>query len=435
MKAHAGLFIRTLSRLGIPVYSDTSGGFFESLEVQDILSLLTLLDNAQQDIPLAAILRSPLFGKPLTDDELVTIRTAALSWGTGLRPVSERSAEADPRFHVAVSAYARDGGDSKLRSRLSDIYARLNRWRQRARRRPLADVIWQIYEESGNLAYAMGLRGGSQRRANLLQLHEYARQFGDFRRQGLYRFLRFIDGLRDAGEDLEPGAAAAPGGDVVRVMTIHRSKGLEFPIVIIAELGKRFNLADARGRILFDRRLGLALDAVDLERRFSYPTLSHRLVSRSIHAESLAEELRIVYVALTRAKNRLVLVGSQPLDRLQKLRDRLTGHQGRLPMSDRLGAGNMMDWILAALACQPEMDVSYIRADADAASQTLFAVRTYDAENMRDWELSLSKAASDAIARGVRRFALSIIRRRRKNRRHSFGSSNAGYPRPTPPNN
>ncbi len=379
MKARAGLFVRTLSRLGIPIYTDTSGGFFESLEVQDILSLLALLDNEQQDIPLAAVLRSPLFGEPLSDDELVAIRTSA------------RGGDADPRFHAAVAAYAQSGGESKLRSRLADIYARLDRWRQRARRRPLADVIWQIYEESGYLAYVEGLRDGRQRRANLLQLHEYARQFGGFRRQGLYRFLRFIDGLRDAGEDLEPGTAAAPTGDVVRVMTIHRSKGLEFPIVILGELGKRFNLDDARGRILFDRQLGLALDAVDLERRISYPTLPHRLVSRSIHAESLAEELRILYVALTRAKRRIVLVGSQSLDRIQKLHDRLRGHDGPLPLSDRLGASGVMDWVLAALACQRDENVSYIAGVAAAVGQPLFAVHTYDGEDMRDWKLEVEQ--------------------------------------------
>lgn len=377
MKARAGLFVRTLSRLGIPVFTDTSGGFFESLEVQDVLSLLALLDNAQQDIPLAAVLRSPFFGPPLTDDELVAVRTAA------------RGPEADPRFHAAVAAYAQTGGNAGLCARLAEIFDCINRWRQHARSRPLADVIWRIYEESGYLAYVEGLRDGHQRRANLLQLHEYARQFGGFRRQGLYRFLRFIDGLRDAGEDLEPGTAAAPSGDVVRVMTIHRSKGLEFPVVILGELGKRFNLADARGRILFDRQLGLALDAVDLDRRISYPTLAHRLVSKSILAESLAEELRIFYVALTRAKERIVLVGSQPLKKLDTLRERLKDHAGPLPLPDRLGAGSVMDWTLAALACQRESEVAYVSGDGVVKGEPLFAVHTYDGENMRDWKLEI----------------------------------------------
>ncbi len=375
MKIRAGLFVRTLSRLGIPVYADTSGGFFESLEVRDLLSLLAILDNEQQDIPLAAVLRSPLFGEPLSDNELVAIRAES------------RGQDADSRFHVAVAEYAQRGADTNLRARLTEIFDRIDRWRQRARRRPLADVVWQIYEESGYLAYVEGLRDGRQRRANLLQLHEYARQFGGFRRQGLYRFLRFIDGLRDAGEDLEPGTAAAPSGDVVRVMTIHRSKGLEFPIVILGELGKRFNLDDARGRILFDRQLGLALDAVDLERRISYPTLPHRLVSRSIHAESLAEELRILYVALTRAKQRLVLVGSKSPSRLQSLRERLRGHEGPLPISDRLGATSAMDWVLSALACQREDQVAQIAGDRDVGGRPLFSVHTYDAEFMRDWKL------------------------------------------------
>lgn len=376
MKARVGTFARTLSRAGIPVHTDTAGGFFQAREVQDLLALLALLDNAQQDIPLAAVLRSPLLGQPLTDDELVTIRIAA------------RGPDADPRFHAAVAEYARSGSDTSLRSRVATLFERIDRWRQCARRRPLADVLWQVYEESGYLAYVEGLDDGRRRRANLLQLHEYARQFGGFRRQGLYRFLRFIDGLRDAGEDLEPGTPAAPGGDVVRILSIHRSKGLEFPIVILGELGKRFNLEDARGGILFDRRLGLALKAVDLERRIAYPTLPHHLVARAIRAESLAEELRIFYVALTRAKQRIILVGSHALDRLPGLRDRLAGHKGPLPLSDRIGAGSVMDWTLAALACQRDGDVLFAPA-GDASGTSLFAVHTYDAESMRDWKLEV----------------------------------------------
>ncbi|HKQ46618.1 MAG TPA: helicase-exonuclease AddAB subunit AddA [Phycisphaerae bacterium] len=376
MKARVGAFARTLSRAGIPVYTDTAGGFFETREVRDLLSLLTLLDNAQQDIPLAAVLRSPLFGQPLTDDELVAIRIAA------------RGPDADARFHVAVAEYARSGSDTSLRPRLANIFERIDRWRQCARRRPLADVLWQIYEESGYLAYAEGLADGRRRRANLLQLHEYARQFGGFRRQGLYRFLRFIDGLEGAGEDLEPGTPAAPGGDVVRIMSIHRSKGLEFPIVILGELGKDFNLQDARGSILFDRKLGLALKAVDLERRITYPTLPHQLVARAIRTESLAEELRIFYVALTRAKQRIILVGSHALDRLQELRDRLAAHRGPLPLSDRLGAGSVMDWTLAALACQPAPMVQLTPADL-VSGAPLFAVCTYDFQCMKDWKLEV----------------------------------------------
>ena len=389
MQPRAGLFLRTLSQLGIPVFADSSGGFFDALEVIDILSLLALLDNQQQDIPLAAVLRSPLFGSALTDNELVEIRTAACGSHPGVP------------FHAAVRNYARQGQDESLRTRLATICDRLRAWRQRVRRRTLADVLWEVYEESGYLAYISGLHDGRQRRANLLRLHEYARQFATFRRQGLHRFLRFINSLQEVGEDLDAGSVVSPSQDVVRVMTIHRSKGLEFPVVILGELGKRFNLRDAQGSILFDRQLGIAMEAVDVDRRITYPTLPHRIVSQAALSESLAEELRVLYVALTRAKERLVLVGTEALSALERDRRRYSGHVGVLPVLDRREAGCMLDWISAAICCQPSEAVSIGDADDDTdlcgtdlcgTGETptpqrcpLFEVRTYDREQMKQW--------------------------------------------------
>ena len=372
-QANAGLFVRTLSRLGVPVFADVSGGFFQAVEVQDILSLLAVLDNQQQDIPLAAVLRSPLFGEALPDSQLAEIAVA----GRKIQP-------AEP-FHAAVRSYARGGSDDTLRSRLTAILDRLSRWRQRIRRRPLADVLWEIYEESGYLAYVAGQREGQQRQANLLQLHEYARGFDAFKRQGLYRFLRFIDGLRDSGQDLEAGSLVSPTADVVRVMTIHRSKGLEFPVVIVADLGKRFNLRDARGSILFDRQLGVAFEAVDLDRRIRYPTLPHYLVSQAATAESLAEEMRVLYVALTRARRRLILVGTAPLDGLEADRERYACQVGPLPLLDRQTAGSMLTWLRKAICCQP---AGIVALPGDTATkECLLVVQTHDAERMKSWTL------------------------------------------------
>ncbi len=392
MRPRAGLLMRTLWRLGVPVFADSTGGFFESLEVLDLLSLLTLLDNQQQDIPLAAVLRSPLFGQTLTDDELVEIRTAV------------RQRRPDTPFHAAVQDYAHRGANQELRLHLASIFDRLQHWRRRVHRRPLADVLWEIFDQSGYLAYVSGLHGGQQRRANLMRLHEYARQFDTFRRQGLHRFLQFITGLQEAGEDLDAGSVVSPSEDVVRVMTVHRSKGLEFPVVILAELGKRFNLADARGAILFDRRLGVALEAVDTKRRITYPTLPHRLVSQAAVYESLAEELRVLYVALTRGQEKLILVGTGSLSTLQRDRRRFAGHVGVLPALDRRTAKSMLHWVTASACCRPPDDISFVegatteqQADSSgapgapgttAASTTkppLFEVHTYDRRQMAEW--------------------------------------------------
>lgn len=370
MQPRAGLFIRTLNRRGIPVYADAAGGMFDHLEIIDILGLLTLLDNRQQDIPLAGLLRSPLMGDPLGDDELAAIRIAA------------RGLDKSTPFHEAVMHYAAKGADELLRGRLRGILERLDEWRQRIRRRPLADVLWEIYESTGYLAHVAALRDGPQRWANLLRLHEYARQFGAFNRQGLNRFLRFIEALRQSERDLEPGQASSAAGDAVRVMTIHRSKGLEFPVVFVCELGKRFNFADAQGNILYDRKLGLAMSAVDLERRITWPTLPHRIVSQAVRTESLAEELRVLYVALTRARERLVLIGTGKTDDVDAALKQWTGYTGPLPLFERQTAQCVMDWIIPAVCSQP---ASSVAVNKDATGATLFAVWTRSHDKMRAW--------------------------------------------------
>lgn len=358
MQPRAALFLRTLTRLGVPAFADSSGGFFEAMETLDMLSLLALLDNEQQDIPLAALLRSPLMGDPLSDDHLVAIRSAP----------GPRQAAAP--FHAAVRDYAAEGADEGLRNRLASILARLHDWRGRIRRRPLADVLWEIYEESGYLAYVSGLKEGAQRRANLVQLHDQARKFGEFQRQGLHRFMVFLDGLREAGEDLDAGSVVSPSNEVVRVMTIHRSKGLEFPVVFIGELGKKINFSAARGTILFDRRLGVAMKAVDLEHRISYPTLPHRLVAQATEMNDRAEEMRVLYVAMTRAKRRLVMVGTMKLAKLEENRQRFAHWSGVLPILERRTAQSMLDWVAAA-TCAPS---------------SLYKVYTYDSFQMSHWQ-------------------------------------------------
>ncbi len=397
MKARTGAIVRTLTRLGVPVFADVSGGLFDSVEVIDILSLMRLLDNEQQDIPLAAVLRSPLLGKPLTDSQLVELRT------TGRAKVP---------FHQAVRDYAEHGPDEGLRSRVSDILASVRHWRASMRRRPVADVLWAFYEQSGYLAYVSGLSEGAQRRANLLQLHAQARKFGTFKRQGLDRFLRFLDAVREEGSDLDSGSVAAPSGDVVRIMTIHRSKGLEFPVVILGELGKRFNKSDARGAILFDRELGLAMESVDVARRVTYPTLPHRLVSKAAEGETLAEELRVLYVAMTRAEDKLILVGTAEAAGEWTPRE---ATPGPLPLLERQGAAGFLTWVSEAIAAQPtatelwhrcpacehtgETPVPQLSTPEDAVCETgsatsdaLFAVRRYAAEEMSRWTMTREAA-------------------------------------------
>lgn len=376
----AGPIADLLSRMGIPAYADARGALFEALEVQDVLSLLQVLDNRQQDIPLAAVLRSRVLGERLSEDDLVSIR----------------GIDRTVPFHRAVNVYAERGADSELRRRVARRLQRIERYRADFRQRPLADALWAVYQETGYLAYVGGLPGGAQRRANLRELHERARQFGTFQRQGLYRFLRFIDLLKDEQRDLRTAPGVMEGQDVVRIMTIHRSKGLEFPVVFVAGLGRRFNLQDAAGRMIFDRDAGIGLKVVDRDRMIDYPSAAHHLVSEQIESVSRAEELRILYVALTRAKERLVLVGSTDLSSVEQARQRWGPSKGAITPLTVLSATTPLEWMIPVLAAATSRDVEWPGdSTGRRAAGPKYRVHLHTQEQMAGWRLDEADASSE----------------------------------------
>ncbi len=387
-KGKANHFERVLRTMGIDVYADLTAGYFASLEVQDVLSLLHVIDNARQDIPLAAVLRSPVLDPPLTESQMVEIRLN------------------DPEvpFHQAVRRYADAGPDAEVRRRLGELYARVDDWRGRLRRQPLADVLWQILTETGYLAYVGGLRNGPQRRANLIRLHERARQFGRFARQGLHRFLRFIEQLEQRGYDPGIAPALSEADNVVRIMSIHRSKGLEFPVVILPDLGKRFNLEDARRTMMFDRQRHIGLPVVDLELGVRYPTLSSVAVADEVARRIRAEEMRICYVAMTRARERLILIGTTPLAGLERQRQRGRIARDSVPLIDLLGASTTLDWFLPAVSSMPDDVARWSSAPrAEDNDEALFTVHQHDTEAVRQWPTP-ERAATGAEA-ALKRFA------------------------------
>ena len=324
-------YAEVLRASGVPVHSESGTGYFDSMEVRDLLALLAVLDNPRQDIPLAAVLRSPLAAIPHAEDALATIRLA----------YSKR----DVPFHDAVVRYATDGKhDDELAAKLRDLLERIERWRLMAQRRPLAELIWDIYDSTGYLAFCAGLRDGEQRKANLIDLHERARQFGSFQRQGLARFLAFLDRLRDES-DLGQSSVATEGENVVRIMTVHRSKGLEFPVVILPDLGKVINMQGCAGSILFDRHAHLGMDVVDETKQVRYPSLASMLVSQRLRQQAMAEELRVLYVAMTRAKEHLILVGTCKEGARESWDARWTNHAGPIPADEVVGARCMLDWL------------------------------------------------------------------------------------------
>ena len=297
-KFNSERFANVLRKMGVPCFSEIGTGFFGSLEVRDVLSLLHTLDNRRQDIPLAAVLRSPLVDLPDAEDVLARVRLMYR--------------DRDIPFFEAVLRYVQYQDDA-IAARLRYLLDQLEEWRRLAHRRPLAELIWQVYTDTGYLAYVSGLHDGEQRVANLLELHRRAGQFDSFQRQGLGAFMQFLKSLEDSGEVGQP-PTLSEADDVVRVMSIHAAKGLEFPVVFLPDCGKAHNLRDTYGPILYDRQVKLALQAVHKEKQIRYPSLVHELARRRIRRASLAEELRVLYVAMTRAKEHLVCVGTAAKD-------------------------------------------------------------------------------------------------------------------------
>ena len=355
-------FSGILRQHGIPVHRDSGTGYFNSTEVRDMLALLHLLDNSQQDIPLATVLRSPLANLSRVEDSLARVRLAYCN------------AENAIPFHEAVTRYAAEQSD-ELAIQLNDFLSRLSTWRTHSRLRPLAELIWRIYDETGYLSFCSGLENGEQRCANLLFLHSKAQQFGGFSRQGLYRFLRFLSRLQNES-DLGLPSILGPGEDVVRIMSVHRSKGLEFPVVFLPDLGKRFNLGNSTGRVLVDRARFVGMPAVDETKQVRYPSLASVLVSERLRQQAMAEELRVLYVATTRAKEHLVLVGTCDAKTPEQWRTLYGSHVGPLSADTVLSAGNMLDWI------------GPVAAATIGAGRHDFSVTLHDTEEITEWSLS-----------------------------------------------
>ncbi|MBN3525899.1 UvrD-helicase domain-containing protein [Paenibacillus apiarius] len=316
-QAWAPLMVEELRLEGIPAYAEFNTGYFRATEVEVVLSLLRVIDNPQQDIPLAAVLRSPIVG--LTAEELAKIRLmgkgsfydavclALQAEADAPQAGAALSAEAElPVLPLSVATAAGRDWTSKIRRFMS----RLEQWRNAARQGSLSELIWQVYRETGYYEWAGGLAGGMQRQANLRALYDRARQYESSSIRGLFRFLRFIDRMRDTGGDLGTARTLGEQEDVVRIMTIHKSKGLEFPVVILAGLSKRFNQQDLTAPFLMHKQLGFGPRYVDEALRVTYPTLPNLAIKRQMRMELLAEEMRVLYVALTRPKEKMILIGT-----------------------------------------------------------------------------------------------------------------------------
>ena len=289
-KSKAPIFESELIGQEIPVYSDMSSVYIDSIEIQTILSLLKIIDNPMQDIPLVMVLRS-FIGK-FTDNELVEIRLA----------------DQNSDFYTAMLK-AKISADINLREKIIRFLEMIDKWREESEHLSLDELIWKIYEETGFIGYVGILPNGELRQANLKMLFERAREYEAVSFKGLFNFIRFIEGLKIGSGDLSSAKIIGENEDVVRIMSIHKSKGLEFPVVFLASTGTQFNMTDLNKDILLNQELGLGVKYIDYDMQIKYDTLTKLALRNKEHVSALAEEMRILYVALTRAKEKLYITG------------------------------------------------------------------------------------------------------------------------------
>ncbi len=289
-KAKAPIFEKELIENDIPVYSDMSSEYIDTMEIQTILSLLKIIDNPMQDIPLVTVMRSSI-GK-FTDNELVEIRLA----------------EQYSDFYTALLK-SKLSVRTELKEKIEIFLDSLDRWRAEQEYLSLDELIWKIYEDTGFLNYIGVLPNGMLRQENLKMLFERAKQYESASFKGLFNFIRFIERLHSSSGDLSSAKMIGENEDVVRIMSIHKSKGLEFPIVFLASTSSQFNLTDLNKDILLDQELGLGVKYIDYDMQVKYDTLT-KLALRNKELNSVySEEMRILYVALTRAKEKLYITG------------------------------------------------------------------------------------------------------------------------------
>lgn len=288
------VFLDELGFEGIPVYADTGSGYFESIEIRTIMSLLKIIDNPLQDVPIIAILRSNIIG--FSTEELSDLRILNKELYF---------------YEIIMKIY---NGDYKVNEELKlkcDKFIKdLNRWREKSIYTPIDEFIWFLYMDTAYYGYVGAMPNGKLRQANLKILFQRAKQYESTSFKGLFNFINFINKLRRSSGDMGSAKVLGENEDVVRIMSIHKSKGLEFPIVFTCGMGKQFNLMDLTNSILYHEELGFGPDYVNLKTRNSYSTLAKEAIKKKIRLETLSEEMRILYVAFTRAKEKLIITGA-----------------------------------------------------------------------------------------------------------------------------
>lgn len=329
MSGWSETFVRVLQEEGIPASAQSREGYFQTMEVEALLAYLRVLDNPTQEIPLAAAMHSLLGG--FSSGEMARIKAAY----------------SDEKYPAACARYMQEGEDEKLREKVSGFFRQVEDYRRRAAYTSIHELLWQIVTETGYMDEVGALPSGAQRLANVEMLLKKAQDYEKISYHGLFHFVRYIEKLQKYQVDFGEADVAGAGGEAVRIMSTHHSKGLEFPIVFAAGMGKSFNRQESREKMVFHSRYGVGMDYVDLKERMRRPTILKQLIRRQNLLDSLGEELRILYVALTRAREKLIMTG---MGKEKLLETEGAPDENPLLFLALTGADCALAWILPALS-------------------------------------------------------------------------------------
>jgi len=326
------IYEKEISDLELPVFSDTSGTYLDTVEIQTILSVLKIIDNPLQDIPLVVVLRSAICN--FTDNDLITIR------------LTDRNCN----FYEALIK-TRLICDGDLKNKIESFLEKLEKWKSISQYMPLDEFIWQIYLDTGYYQYVGLLPNGAMRQANLKTLFEKAKQYEKASFKGLFNFIQFIDKLKKQNGDLASAKLIGENEDVIRIMSIHKSKGLEFPVVFLCNSHKKFNMQDLNDNILLHQDIGFGPTIMDTTRKIKYSSIAKDAIKLKMKQETLSEEQRILYVALTRAKEKLYITGrSKDLTKYvqdkNKILEMYESENIKLDAKLMKKANSYLDWIM-----------------------------------------------------------------------------------------
>lgn len=380
MTGWSDTFSNVLGAYGIPTVTGSSTGYFSAMEIQTVLNFLRILDNCKQDIPLSAVLHSPIGN--LTSQEMAKIRATF----------------PEVPYHEACIRYAAEGEEAVLCKKLNDFWKLTENLRKKAEYLPIHKLLWEIYDQTSYEQLVKIQPNGAVRAANLQMLIQKALDYESTSYRGLFNFVRYIENLQKYEVDYGVAESSVGNENAVRIMSIHKSKGLEFPIVFVSGLAKKFNKQDARERIAMHSDLGLGCDAIDPERRIKLPTLHKKMIQKQIELESLGEELRVLYVALTRAKEKLIMTGTlknAPEEVLGLARERELCQRGRY--ESLCGGSSFLDWILQVSAGETApFEMTYVTVESLVEKKVQKALETqYDHAALRSKKTEVSESLKE----------------------------------------